>query len=211
MPLNLNDFKKGLKHWQNETYWPRDFHNRFYAELKRINKKGQFTPQWWNAILPHLNYWKATRPKKARDLTKRANERFFRLEETWESVAKSPHTIANEESCWESLEAFTKVVAEIKKIKSTSPVFSSKMCHFSSPTRFPVIDKTAMKSSNFKTYKDYWKFVKKTWGETSLEMQQKLKQLLKKEVKRNTGDKLISGFPYACKITEICLIGRTQK
>lgn len=150
--LTRQEFNAGINVWRT-TYWPRDFHNRFYAELAEINNAGQFSAEWWNRILPHLNCWRATRPKPAEELTRRATTKLKRLIRAFQTIADAPNDIAADGLAWEIVEEFTFVAAEIKGVKT--PTFCSKLCHFVSPKRFPVVDKRAMNLPK-SNYKEYW-------------------------------------------------------
>jgi hypothetical protein len=204
------NFNAGIYFWQNETYWPRDFHKRFYDELAEINKEDQFSIKWWYRILPHLNCWRTT-PKSSEmsveEFTRRARDECKpeRLKRAYQKINQELRAddIENDELTWEIVKEFTKEVTEIKG--ATTPTFCSKLCHFISPKRFPVTDKGAMglPKSN---YKGYWNYVKKEWKETTSKEKEDFRKLLK----RAASDALPDDFPYACKIAEICLIGEHQ-
>lgn len=198
------NFNAGIKFWQNETYWPRDFHNRFYAELAEINKDDQFSIEWWYRILPHLSCWRATRPKSAKELTQRARPRLGRLKRAFQAISDAPNDIAVDGLNWEIVEGFTIIAADIKG--ANPPTFCSKLCHFISPKRFPVTDSGAMGSPK-ENYKDYWNCVRDEWRATPKELQERLKKRLESAADVS----LPSDFPYACKIAEICLIGKNQR
>jgi hypothetical protein len=204
--ITLKNFNEGIKFWR-ETYWPRDFHNQFYAELAKINKAGRFSVEWWHRILPHLKCWgviRSNKPLSAKDLTRRAKARLKRLNSTYQRIANAPNDIKANGLTWETVKKFTKVVTKIKN--ATTPTFCSKFCHFVSPKRFPVTDSgaTGLPKPN---YEKYWNYVRKEWRATS----KKLQENLKRRLQLAAGVALRRDFPYACKIAEICLIGRHQR
>lgn len=201
MPLTVRQFRAGVAYWRT-TFWPQDFHNRFYGELERINAN-RFTVQWWGAILPHLNCWKATRPRTAQYLTRRAHARLELLEQSWQAIAQTPDDIAAVDLNWNRIENFTNIIAYIKGAQS--PVFRSKLCHFISPRRFPVTDTVAM-GRPCRDYETYWNLVRNEWCNT----EENLREQLTEQLRGEAGNELQDDFPFACKITEICLIGRHQ-
>jgi hypothetical protein len=105
---------------------------------------------------------------------------------------------------WHQIAAFPTLVAEIKDV--TSPVFTSKFCHFLAPRIFPVTDNKLM-GLPFPTYEAYFTAGRAEWLGTDRATQDDLIKLLTHEV----GEPLFGDFPMKCKLIELCMIGRRHK
>lgn len=203
MPLQPQELQQGIEYWR-QTKWPQDFHNRFYRHLAGIRGLGLFSMEWWEALLPILRQWRATRPRSSEYLTKRAQNRFLALKEIWKKNIIPVEEQDIETIEWQTIASFVQLVAEIKNVQS--PVFSSKLCHFLAPQIFPVIDSKAM-GNPFGSYESYLNTARQEWRESNHQTRDSLIDLITNEI----GSDLNPDYPLKCKIIELCFIGRNQK
>ena len=202
MPFHINELNQGIEFWR-DTNWPQDFHNGFYQDMAEIRAHGLFNQQWWDAFLPILRQWRATRPRSSDYLTERAQNRFDALNGIWNYniipvIEEDIQTVE-----WAQIAPFVLLASEIKNVES--PVFSSKLCHFLAPHIFPVIDNAAM-GNPFDSYEEYFNSGKQEWYETDNDTKEELLNTFT----NNIGPAIMPGYPLKCKIIEICLIGRNQ-
>ena len=81
----------------------------------------------------------------------------------------------------------------------SSPVFASKLCHFIFPSAFPIADRAAVGVAA--NYDKHWARCRDLWlGCNARE------QLIAK-LKQAIAEPVTPGYPWATKITELCLIG----
>jgi hypothetical protein len=162
VPFHADELNQGIEYWRHTT-WPQDFHNEFYQRIAEIRAQGLFNEEWWDAFLPILRQWRATRPRSSEYLTGRAQNRFGALNNIWNQniVPMLGHDIEAIE--WINIAPFVLLVSEIKNVQS--PVFSSKLCHFLAPDIFPVIDNAAM-GKPFDRYEEYYDAGRQEWHET---------------------------------------------
>jgi len=209
MALTIDQLRNGINYWhKKQPKWDQDFHNDYYEhKLPPVPPNGVFNNEWWDRFYPVLQDWQATRRGGGRAfLTARAQARFDELGERWAS-AVAPHLdndIAGLE--WHQIAAFPLLVAEIKLLKSPSPVFTAKFCHFLAPRIFPVTDNKALRNP-FLTYEECFKAARAEWLGTDVAIQDELVALLTNEI----GAPFFGGFPMKCKLIEICMIGRCHR
>jgi hypothetical protein len=202
MSLTIDQLLNGIKYWPPD--FPSDFHNDYYEhELPRVPPKGVFNDEWWGRFLPVLQSWQATRPCSYGFLTSRAQPRFEALSKIWAAVVgpQLDNDIAGVE--WHQIAAFPSLVAEIKDV--TSPVFTSKFCHFLAARIFPVTDNKVM-GLPYPTYEKHFTASRAEWLSTDSATQEELIRLLTRKI----GAPLFSGFPMKCKLIELCMIGRRR-
>jgi hypothetical protein len=204
MSLTVEQLTDGIRYWRT-TDWPQDFHNSYYAQVLsgvRITN-ATFDLSWWNRFYPILHDWRATRPASRVFLTTRVQERFEQLGKAWSSVIAPnlPRDIETLE--WDQIAAFPLVVVEIKPLKYSSPVFTSKFCHFLAPRIFPIVDNKAM-GNPFMSYEAYFTTARGEWLSTDSAIRAELINHLTQAI----GAPLSCEFPMKCKLIELCLIGR---
>ena len=202
MAFQLRELNQAIAYWRN-TNWPQDFHNGFYQHLGEIRAQGLFNQKWWDAYLPILRQWRATRPKSSAYMTQRAQNSFNALNSIWNQdivpvMAQDIETIE-----WQIIAPFVRLVAEIKNVHS--PVFCSKLCHFLAPHIFPVVDNAAM-GNPFDSYEEYFSAGRREWYETENDTRNILIDLISNEI----GTNMVPDYPIKCKIIELCFIGRNQ-
>jgi hypothetical protein len=103
---------------------------------------------------------------------------------------------------WEDVRTFTEVVAQLKP--TTSPVLTSKFCHFQLPKVFPIVDNWAMGGS--RSYAAHFALVQGVWAATAPRTRRSLINRLRAEI--GTGS--YGGYPWTNKVVELGLIGRRQ-
>jgi hypothetical protein len=202
MPFHRNELNQGIEYWRH-TNWPQDFHNGFYQHIAEIRAQGLFNQQWWDAFLPILRQWRATRPRSSEYLTERAQNRFAALNYFWNQNIVPVVGQDIEMIEWLHIAPFVLLVAEIKNVQS--PVFSSKLCHFLAPQIFPVVDNAAM-GNPFCSYEEYFNAGRQEWHETDDDIKEELMDIITNEI----GLDMLPDYPEKCKIIELCFIGRNQ-
>ena len=202
MPFQPNELNQGIEYWRH-TNWPQDFHNAFYQHIANLWVQGLFNQEWWDAFLPILRQWRATRPRSSEYLTERAQNRFDALRNIW--INNIVNVIGQDIEAieWQNIAPFVGMVAEIKNVQS--PVFSSKLCHFLAPHIFPVVDNAAM-GNPFDSYQAYFNTGRQEWCETDNDTRGILTNLITNEI----GPNMVQGYPVKCKVIELCFIGRNQ-
>lgn len=204
MSFTKIEFDKGIEYWKKQVpRWPADYHNEFYKKLSNSGLTGQFNKDWWEFIWPYIRSWYAYRGKTKLYLTEHYYERMIKLQEVWDKDIKPLQDQDISLVKWETIEEFTSIVAEIKN--SSTPVFTSKVCHFLAPQIFPVTDNKASGLPN-KTYKEYFYVVQNEWAETDRITQDELIKMMKDII----GVDIFNNYPIKCKIIDICLIGRNN-
>jgi hypothetical protein len=201
MTLSVDELNAGTRYWEG-TSWPKDLHNAFYVAMAEQNPHGNFNDDWWHGFLPHLASWRATRPRTLAFLTERARDRFSELQATWRTDCEPLVGIDAPEVPWGRVASFASVVAEIKDV--TSPVFTSKFCHFLLPQVFPVVDNAAM-GNRFRTYQAYFEFASEEWAGTPVPVRTELCAVLRARVPG-----MAPSYPVRTKVIELCLIGRRR-
>lgn len=207
MTMTLQEFRLGLDKWPQS--WDRDFHNGYYARLAAENPQGDFTSAWWQAFLPHLQAWRAIRPARREDVSRRVDLALVDLSDAW-NEACAPYLDRDVEGVtWEQVGAFPDLVAHLKPSRSgngycLSPVFRAKFCHFLAPAIFPVVDNAMMGLPFGRSYEAHLAGVQREWEGTPeavrVEAQDELAELI--------GRPLTPGYPLLNKVVELCLIGR---
>ncbi len=206
-PLKMSDLEAGIDHWK----WKDDFHNGFYAKLKGIHGvdgKRMFGPEWWADMREHLDAWKATRnPPPGIKIDEEARKRFSKLRKAWQ-LANGLSGIAGRSASWDVCGRFFDIAAEIKPVKNGSAVFPSKLCHFCAPHIYPVVDGEMM--GGCQNYREFWECARRRWQATPKDEREKMEGELRKRIKKS-GTRLVPGYPFACKIIELCHIGEYKK
>lgn len=203
--LNNKNLQKGIDLWYTTT-WPRDFHNNFYQDLHLRRQHGLNT-QWWSPTVDDLWRWKAIRPLKKGIVLARGQNNLEHLQRGYAGVQgilgnRTP-SLSNLD--WKDVANLYHIVSRIKNVNS--PVFGSKLCHFIMPDAFPVMDSNMIEKLREVTgvsahsYQDYWQFCKSQW--VGCVAQDQLVRTMQKAI----GPNIFLHYPYAAKITELCLSG----
>lgn len=206
--LSEKNLQAGIRIW-HQTTWPPDFHNQFYKDLHRRREHG-LDEEWWLATVDDLCKWKAIRPLPKGEVLARGQKRLQDLRREYARMQSIPgNQMANLSNLsWEDVADLYQVAYEIKNVNA--PVFGSKLCHFIMPDAFPVIDGRIIKKIrkvigvNNPSYKDYWQFCKAQW--VGCTAQSQLVAMMQKEIEK-IGRNVFIHYPYATKITELCISG----
>lgn len=204
--IDRNDFVAGVRWWQTQTSWPNDFHNSDYKVLAAQNPNGNFRDIWWASFLPRLSTWRALRPVSQADVTARLIANRGDLTRAWRQACEPVKDVDITGVTWDQVRAFPEVVARLKPLKSVSPVFPSKFCHFLLPRIFPVFDNEAVGGSC--TYEAYFNLIKHMWEAAPAALRAELVAELSQLIEDHSERPLFENFPMATKITELALIGR---
>lgn len=203
--LNNKNLQKGIALWYTTT-WPRDFHNDFYQDLHLRRQRGLNT-EWWRPTVDDLWRWKAIRPLKKEIVLARGENSLQHLQREYARVQGIPgnRTPSLSNLDWRDVANLYHIASQIKNVNS--PVFGSKLCHFIMPDAFPVMDSNIIKKFekvtgvNAHSYKEYWQFCKSQWVGCVARAQ--LVGMMQKAI----GPNIFLHYPYAAKITELCLSG----
>lgn len=197
----------GIAAWRS-TKWPQDFHEAFYKQRAGEPTLEEFDAAWI-ALSPHLRRWRATRPLSTSELSRRAKFLGKSLSAIWKDSVAPLKGFDISEVEWSRVSAFPDLVAEIKNV--SSPVFTSKFCHFVAPRIFPVVDNAAMRNP-FRVYADYYQCVRSAWLHTSATDQDELLDIMTRAIqsgRKNANRNPVSSiYPFKCKIAELCLVGK---
>ena len=101
---------------------------------------------------------------------------------------------------WEDAASLFAVVSEIKP---HAPVFAGKMCHFTFPRLFIVMDNAA--TSVFDDYEFYWRGMKDEWNRFPAKAE--ARRLLEEAINSASDRPLHPSYPFETKILELSHIG----
>lgn len=197
--VNSENLCSGILFWLNTlTRWPADFHNQLYSYLHQ-RKAQELSEEWWAAIVDVLWNWRAIRPKSKGFIYERGKGCLHDLEQEYQLIlqANGMHELDLSEISWQQASGLFTLSTSIKGVKS--PVFASKLCHFLLPNCFPVIDHAVIGVRH--SYPDYWCFCQSLWAACTE------KHELIQQLRAAIGEPVVSHYPYATKIVELCLIG----
>lgn len=203
VPLNPEYIENGIAFW-NRRGWSADLHNSFYVKhvpaMRPVD--GRFDLDWWNRVWPTLRGWSATRRGGSRtSMTQRAEQQFPTLERLWRDNVSRHISEDIDAVQWSDVSEFAAHVSYIKGV--SSPVFTSKLCHFLIPQVFPVVDNWAM-GNPYSTYGEYYQTAQSMWRKTDADT----KNLLVSRLANLVGPEMDPLFPTACKLVELHLIGK---
>ncbi len=201
MVLNEKNLRAGIRSWKQRDSFPTDFHSAFYSAQKADLTDHGISEGWWRKQIDVLFAWKALRPYSKEAMKRRGLARLPRLEREYGRLLQRNRSVADAE--WSDLEPLFEVAREIKNVDS--PVFASKLCHFLIPNGYFVIDREAI-GNKTNDYPGYWEACRDLWR--SGDSKTALKQRLRSEIVKASHDgRVFSGYPWAVKVTEVCLIG----
>lgn len=189
--------KAGIKIWRTRG-WPKDFHNRFYTRLESYRAEG--LDGLWEPCLRRLSRWRALRPLSQDTIRQNAQQVMGQLEACYGQVRKTRGAADLTDCTWEELSPLFLTAAEIKGVRS--PVFASKLCHMLFPRLFPVIDRAAVGIPD-DGYAGYWRRCQEAWGRSTEEE----RAILIAALQARMGKPALPSYPWATKITELCLMG----
>ena len=143
--------------------------------------------------------WKAIRPGTKDSTRERGLEHLVQLNEDYFGLSERTKGSDRDLSTatWEHLSGLFDTAVSIKGV--TSPVFASKLCHFIFPNAFPVADRAAFGVAGNR--EGCWACWKDLWLECRA--RQELTEILRSVI----GEPVTPGYPWATKITELCLVG----
>ena len=194
---------KGIERFKEKSGWEKDLRSCFYRKRVREQKCGK--PLDGGVLCCKLHEWSALR-RSPPGLCERWEDNFGDLECEYRKILrlKKP-SIPSIESCqWETVAGLFSTAHEIKKTKSDSAVFASKLCHFILPSVFTVVDNEMMGLPlNKEQYGQYWKFCQNRWKACD-------QNALINRMQDVVGDDWFADYPFATKIAELCVMGRVK-
>jgi hypothetical protein len=203
MIISLENLREGIVFW-NSTRWGADFVNGEYVQSYSDRENG-ITDEWWEKTIVRLGGWGAFRSRTpnaraiaaatGRSLLRAIDCQYRRL---CERSAGEP-SIADLN--WEDLAPLFGLALEIK---SQSPMFASKLCHFVFPMAFIVIDNWA---TGIMDYELCWREMNEEWS--LFEDKDVARRMLQEAIKSE--EPIHSLYPFETKIMELCLIAHYWK
>lgn len=202
--LTNENLQRGIsKRKKDHAHWDLDFHNRLYSELYSMRTKG-INAEYWGFLVDQLAVWRATRGSSKLEIYQRgltqlsALGHYIRLIIEKHLGYEPDITMVN----WKEIQPLFNLAFYIKKTINQSPVFASKLCHFIFPNIFMVTDNEVIGAADdLDDYRDYWEDCQEDW--TSCTTKIELISILGNDI----GPDLIENYPFATKITELCIIG----
>lgn len=196
MIITLDNLKKGLK-WRTQR-WPNDVNirNTLYDDIYKVRSKG-VTEEWWRATVSRLSQWTANRPYSNNKIRNRGRKQLVRIRQQFRKlIAAGEPCITNLQ--WADIDQLFEIAFEIKPLKSMTPVFASKMCHFLFPKLFIVMDN---KATGVGHYELFWRGLKDSWNKFN--DKEKARNILFKAIQNRRH----RNYPVETTIMEICAIG----
>jgi hypothetical protein len=191
----LASLQAGIRVFKARKNWPDDFHAGLYVRQAKLLTSG-FTEQWWSETVDDLGRWLATRPLSKADIHKRGLEALSRLRSACDWLP--PLGTDFGEIGWSALSRLFEVACSIKP--TLSPVFPSKLCHFIRPDLYVVVDRAVV--GLLGPYPDSWAACSRAWRHAR-PIHDNLRGLLA----TSSTASLPPTYPFATKITELCVIG----
>lgn len=193
MNVSPKNLRAGLQVWRNKN-WERDLGDALYARQAQLLADGA-SKEWWEATVPTLAAWLATRPRSKAEIHERGLKTLPRLDAAYRRLRPLSGFDTLE---WSALQDLFEIAWSIKDVNS--PVFASKLSHFMRPDLYMVVDTEVVGITG--PYAAYWKACSAGWRRAQ-PLHAELKQILVIEI----GSHLRPTFPFATKITELCVIG----
>jgi hypothetical protein len=203
-PMHLD---AGMRWWKRAG-WEGDFLNLEYGAIYGSRSEG-LTANWWEKTVDRLWKWGAIRSPIGPNNTKESiriagNAQFTELSEAFRKIRMASRRqeplIADLE--WEQISDLFWLAHQMKNGDNShaSPVFASKLCHFTFPRLFPVMDNTG---TGIWEFEFFWRGMKEEW----LRFQHKKDaiQVLRREIEISSPPHAL--YPFETKIIELCQIG----
>ena len=206
--ITAKSLKAGMNRWRKRFKGEKDFHNTLYRWLAETNKEGIFCENWdiesWRKpIFQELRQWQALR--SSRKMKKLDDPEFWGEFKAIADTLREEmggRDIASKGAAWGLCEPLFKKAHKLKPVRP--PTFPAKLCHFVFPALFPVSDLKLVKIADASTYPDYWGYARGCWQHADIDRSE-LRDILRAEITKHSD--LFRGYPFACKITELHVIG----
>lgn len=200
--LSIEGLNAGIELWKTHSKWPKDFHSQLYLYLDQLLIDG-VVPSSWDYLVDILWDWRAIRPKTKQFIRERGLASLVEIDQSMKAIAKDrglrPSIM---DVTWNEIEPLFQIAMRVKGV--SRPVFASKLCHFLSPSVFPVVDNEFIGVNE--DYKDYWLVCRRLWGEAENDLKAKLKTRLAQFIPPEG----LEVYPWATKIVEVCLAGNSE-
>lgn len=210
MLINKENLISGIDYWRvKKPRWPDDFHNKVYKDLHQWRENG-LSSEWWEKVTKLLQFWQANRPYSQYEIFNEGLPYLNQLDQEYKKIVSLKGLYPKLESLKkDEIKLLFEISQKIKKSKTPSPVFPSKLCHFIFPSALFVADREAV-GVNFMDYFDYWSECKTLWVET--ENKENLIEILKRKISESQQfDSFFQYYPFGVKIAELCRIGNKNK
>jgi hypothetical protein len=180
--------------------WRTDFHASLYTRHETLLAAG-VTDHWWATAVDDLSRWIALRPLSKVVVYRTGRKVLPRLQAALDSLP--PRGADFGEVAWNDVALLFEAASSVKP--GPSAVFPSKLCHFMRPDLFVVVDRALMGMAGGR-YPSTWKACSSAWKRAH-PIHGTLRQVL-----RDASKAVLSPtYPYATKITELCIIGANPK
>ena len=198
--LNAVNLRAGLARWDDlaiKGNWPADLHAAMYS-ADTVALSAGLTTDWWDVVVPRLSAWRAIRPLRTDAVRQSGLEALPEMSVLYGRLAS--RRLGFDVARWEDVCELFDVAGELKPTRSRSPVFGSKLCHFMLPPLFPVIDRAAVGWNV--PYGQYWTARHNAWVD-SRDRHGELRAIVDTRIPEAHRP----FFPYATKISELCIVG----
>jgi len=201
--VSVENLEAGLRRWNELSEsgnWPSDLHAGLYVRQAQL-RAGGLGEQWWAATVDEFSRWRAIRPLTKANIRDRGRGLLPQLSLAYHDLLRANCNLVDAK--WTNLACLFDLAYRVKPTKSQSPVFASKLCHFMFPDLFIVVDRAVVGlrdpySTYWQTCSDAWRLAKPNHG------------LLRGKIDAVIGEAVDQSFPYATKITELCIIGASR-
>jgi hypothetical protein len=205
MKLSIENLKQGITWWQ-QGKWPADYLNHEYYNIYQ-DRTGGLTEQWLSLTVDRLAKWRAIRSRKPPntkvEILALLKAKFPYLRTEYQRILDlSKNEPSINTLSWEDIDSLYGLMAGIK---NKSPVFASKLGHFTFPKVFIVMDRLG---TEVMSYDYYWQGMANEWS--LFADKSEAISLLKTEIEKQSHI-VHPNYPYETKIMELCHIGDKWK
>jgi len=200
MPLvTVPNLRAGIDAWLARPGWATDFSAPLYPIL-RAERDGGLTEDWWRNTVDHLAKWRALRPQTKAEILAKGMQKLRPLQAAYSRIAEARRDDNREfgSTTWRLLRELYEVAHDIKG--SSTPVFGSKLSHFLVPDLYPVID-WDYTGVTYASYEAYWRSCDEAWRICNC------REDVVGELAAHIPSSSADDFPWATKITELCVAG----
>jgi hypothetical protein len=203
MIISVDNLRVGLS-WFGER-WGEDILNALYYEIYEVRSEGA-TERWWTATVDRLGQWHAyrgrTKPNRKDEIKARGLQCLAAIAERFAKVANSSTAEPSiADLHWEDA---APLFALASGIKSSSPVFPSKLCHFLFPNLFPPMDNEVI---GVLDYEFYWRGMKDEL--CRFEKKVEARNVITEVIKSDRPIHLL--YPFETKIIELSHMGYNRR
>jgi len=167
----------------------------------------EFSDEWLDsAIEPRIRLWRAYRPMKTFEIVESVRARLEEIRLAYETYIAKVRGTQFDDLTYEQVSSLPELGYAIKPYNSA--MFPSKFSHWIAPEIYPIMDGKVLGLKSGTPYENYWRMYQRLWREqSSIEIRNRLIGILVESIVANSRMPLFEDFPWAVKITELCLMG----